>query len=93
MNTSVPEVRNLIEQTRKNLERIVGICDHCVPVSKDASVSTLDQQNYNNLQRISHSLKILGRGERYLETTKQLKIETDKLKEHYDFVRAQYFLN
>ena len=62
MNTSVPEVRNLIEQTRKNLERIVGICDHCVPVSKDASVSTLDQQNYNNLQRISHSLKILGRG-------------------------------
>ena len=27
MNTSIPEVRNLIEQTRKNLERIVVYCE------------------------------------------------------------------
>ena len=93
METSIPKTRALIEQTRENLERIVRSCDHCVPSARNEFVSTLDQQNYANLKIISHSLKILGRGERYLETTGQLKIEADKLKEDYDFVRAQYFLN
>ena len=52
MKTSIPEVRNWIEQTRENLERLVRICDHCVPVVRNGLVNTLKQQNYDNLKRI-----------------------------------------
>ncbi|MEM3091379.1 MAG: hypothetical protein QXD05_01090 [Candidatus Pacearchaeota archaeon] len=89
----ISEIRTLIKKTDKDLEKIVRLCDHCIPIAENRFLWSLIDKSYFSLKNIFYSLEFLEKNttkEKYRRVLLELQKEADRLMKDYEFIKNQY---